>query len=232
MTARIGAAVVAAIALAGVTGACGGDDGGPSPSELIAQSAERTGEIQSFHFTLDVQNVPTAAAGLQLTAAEGDVVVPDRASADVSGSFAGLPITTQVIAVGEDVWLKNPLTDGWQKIDVSTTPVALLSPSQGVLAVMGGITDVVEEGREEVDGTTLVQVSGRVDAADVAPLVAVTPGEGTVEAALWIGADDLLLRRIEVRGAVADGEPESALRIVDLSRFDEPVAVEPPEVSG
>ena len=206
MTARIGAAVVVAVALVGVGGACGEDDGGPSPSELIAQSAERTGEIQSFHFTLDVQNVPTAGAGLQLTAAEGDVVVPDRASADVTGSFAGLPITTQVIAVGEDVWLKNPLTDGWQKIDVSTTPVALLSPSQGVLAVMGGITDVVDEGREEDDGT--------------------------VEAALWIGADDLLLRRIEVRGAVADGEPESALRIVDLSRFDEPVAVEPPEVSG
>lgn len=231
MTARPGVATLVALTFVLAAG-CGGGDEGSSATELVRQSAERTGEVQSFHFALDVQNVPASGAGLQLTGAEGDVAVPDRASADVTGTFAGVPISTQVIAIGDDVWLKDPLSGDWRAVDVSTTPVALLSPSKGVLAVMGGLTEATDEGSEDVDGTVLVRVSGTASAADVAPLVAVSPSEGDVPVTLWIGEDDLILRRIEVRGAVADGEPEDAVRTVDLSRFDEPVTVEPPEGSG
>jgi hypothetical protein len=230
MPSRLGAVLLVMVALVAGAG-CGGDDGGASAAELVRQSADSTGKVQSFRFALDVANVPTGGAGLQLTGAEGDVAVPDRASADVTGTFSGVPISTQVIAVGDDVWLK--LFGKWQKVDVSTTPAVLLSPSQGVLAAMSAVTEAVDEGTEDLDGTTVVRVSGTAPAGDVAPLVAVSPSDPgrQVPVTLWIGEDDTILRRIEVRGPIAEGETDDAVRTVDLSRFGEPVTVEPPEDS-
>jgi lipoprotein LprG len=211
---------------------CGGSGETTSAETLVQESADATGALKSFHFTLDVQNVPRSSTGLQLTSAEGDVALPDRARADVGGTFSGVPITTQIVAIGENVWLKNPISGDWQTVDVDTTPVALLDPSKGVLAVMEGISDPTDEGTEEVDGVTLVKVSGTASAADVAPLVAVTPSELEVPVTLWIGEDDHLLHKIEASGPVAAGEPDDVARVVELSRFDEPVTIAPPKGNG
>jgi hypothetical protein len=66
----------------------------------------------------------------------------------------------------------------------------------------------------------------------VAPLVAVSPSDLEVPVLLWIGEEDSLLHRIEVSGPVAEGEPDDVLRVVEISRFDEPVTIEAPEGSG
>jgi hypothetical protein len=221
------------ILLALIAAGCGGGGGdGQSAEDLVAESAERTGEVQSFHFTLDVQNVPITAEGLQITSAEGDVVVPDRAQADVTGNFAGVSLTTQVVAIDDDVWLRNPLTGDWETIDVSTTPVALLDPTKGILGVMAGVSGAEDAGTDDLDGTKVRKVSGTAETAAVAPLVAVSADEGEVPVTLWIGEQDKILRRVDVTGPVAEDEPEDALRSFEVSRFDEPVTIEPPEGSG
>ena len=228
---RLFSAAVAAVALLATAG-CGGGGDAASAAEIVSRSASATAAVRRFHFTLDVQRVPRSVTGLQLTSAEGDVVVPDRARADVAGTFAGVPITTRIVAVGANVWLKNPLSGRWEAVDVSTTPIALLDPSRGVLGVMRGITDPKDEGTEAVDGVTLRKLSGTASAAAVAPLAAVRPSDRDVPVTLWVGEDDHLLRRIEVSGAVADGEPDDAVRVVEISRFDEPVTIEAPEGAG
>ncbi|MCZ7588561.1 MAG: LppX_LprAFG lipoprotein [Gaiella sp.] len=228
---RLPPAAVAVVALLATAG-CGGGGQGASAAEIVSRSASATEAVKRFHFTLDVRNVPRTSTGLQLTSAEGDVVVPDRARADVAGNFAGVSITTRIVAIGEDVWLENPLSGAWETIDVSTTPIALLDPSRGVLGVMLGIVDPNDEGAEDVDGVTLRKVSGTATAADVAPLVAVAPSAREVPVMLWIGEDDQLLHRIEVSGPVAAGEPGDAVRVVEISRFDEPVTIEAPDGAG
>jgi hypothetical protein len=219
--------VLVAVLAAGCGG--GGGEGGPSPEEIMQESIDATGAVESFHLTFDSKGVPASTSGLQLLGAEGDVAVPDRVRADVSGTFAGAPITTQLVAIGEDVWIKNPLTGAWQRVDVGTTPAFLLDPAEGVLGVMRRVEELSDEGLEEVGGVEMRRLHGKVAAADVAPLVAVSPGEGTVEAALWVGEEDRILRRVEVAGAVGADEPDTALRIIEISRLDEPVEVEPPE---
>ena len=211
------------------TGCGGGDEGGPSPEDVVRESIEATGAVGSFHLTFDSQGVPSSKNGLQLLGAEGDVAVPDRVRADVSGTFAGVPLTTQLVAIGNDVWIKDPLEGRWRSVDVGTTPAFLLDPAQGVLGVMRRVEGLEDVGTEEVAGVTTRMIRGTVDAAHVAPLVAVSPGGGQVEATLWIGEEDGILRRVEVKGAIAENEPEDALRVIEISRIDEPVTIEPPE---
>lgn len=226
------AAPLAAAVLLAVAGCGGGGQSSPSAESLVGEAARATGDVRSFHFTLDVQGVPRTSAGLQLTSAEGDVATPDRVTADVGGNFAGVPITAQVVAIGDAVWLENPLSGRWEQIDVGTGPVALLDPAKGVLSVMEGISRPIVKATEEVDGVTLQQVSGTAPAADVAPLVAVSPSQRDVSVVLWIGEDDHLVRRIELSGPVARGESSKAKRVIELSRFDEPVTVEAPKERG
>jgi len=222
--------LLAVAVLVGASTGCGGEDeAGPSPEDVVRESVTATEAVQTFHFTIDSQGIPRSASGLQLLGAEGDVVVPDRVRADVSGTFAGAPLTTQLVAIGDDVWIKDPLLGRWRKIDVGTMPALLLDPVEGVLGVMRRVVELSDEGTEEVGGVATRRLHGTVDAADVAPLVAVSPGEGQVEATLWIGEEDRVLRRVEVTGAVANNEPEGARRVVEISRIDEPVTIERPE---
>ena len=225
--------VTLALAIAVLAGCGGGGgDGGSSAADLVREGADATAEVDSFHFTLDIQNVPRSRTGLQLMAAEGDVDVPDRLRADVSGTFAGVSIATELVSVGKKVWVKNPLSRRWQAIDVGTTPAALLDPQAGALGAMRNLTDVEEQGHEDIDGVDTVKLRGQAKAKDVAPLVAVSPGDGTVDVTVWLGADDKRLRRIRIDGAAADGEPTDASRVVDVSRLGEPVTIEVPEGAG
>jgi hypothetical protein len=226
------AAVVLAVLLAVAAGCGGGSD--DDAAQLVQDSAARTGEVETFHFVLDVRSAPVESTGLRLTSAEGDVVVPERAvSTDVSGTFAGISLTTQLIAIGDDVWLKDPLTRDWTKLDVNTTPISLLDPAEGILGVMSRVENAETAGTEEIDGVTVRRITGTAKASDVAPLVAVSsPRDAEVDITLWIGEDDQLLRRVEVSGAVGEEDSPDAVRSFEVSRFDEPVAVEPPEGTG
>lgn len=223
------ATVVASLLLL-LPAACGGDDA-PSAEELVAQSSAATELAKTFHFVFDVQGVPETATGIQLQAAEGDVVVPDRVAADVSGRLGPVPLQTQLVAIGEEVWIKNPLRGSWEQVDVGTTPGVLLDPATGVLGVMQDVTGLEEAEPEQIGGVPVRVLRGSASAKAVGPLVAVSGGGGDVDVTLWIGEEDKLLRRVQVDGAVADGEPDRARRVVDLSRFDAPVTIAKPEAS-
>jgi hypothetical protein len=220
------AALAALLALVLVAAGCGGGSG-PTAEELVSQTAEQTGALTSFHLIVDIQHVPTSGSGLGLSFVDGDVAVPDRLSARVSGTFLGLPVSTDLIVVGSDFFLKVPFS-GWRKIDVDTVPVAFFDPGTGVLAVIEGATGLTRDGSEEVAGTDCYRLRGTVDAASLEPLLPEAEGNGSVALELWIGKDDLLLRRLRLDGPVSPSEPAEAERTIELSAFDEPVSITAP----
>ena len=226
---RLLAGLGVALAALAVAGCGGGGGSGKDPATIVRESVASTENVKSFHFALDISKVPKSAKGLQLTGAEGDAKVPDELSAQVSGTFAGFPLSTKLVAVGGKLWIENPLSGSWESVDVGTTPGFLLDPQKGVLGVMRGMTDVKEDGSEDVGGVSTTRITGTVPAAEVGPLAAVTAGSGSVDVSLWIGKDDGILRRVEVAGPIASGEPADAVRTIELSRFDEPVTVQAPE---
>ena len=95
---------------------------------------------------------------------------------------------------------------------------------------MRGMTDLKEDGSEDVGGVSTTRITGKIDAAKVGPLVAVEP-------ALGLGRRDALDRQGRRDPAADRGRParsrskeqEDAVRTVELSRFGEPVTVEAPE---
>src|SRR5205823_6580904 len=87
-------------------------------AEQIAQrSAERTSQINSFHFTIDLTGRAKTIdplATLALRHAEGDVARPDRAQSKIKVSLSGIILEVQAIGIGSKQWLTNPLSQRWE----------------------------------------------------------------------------------------------------------------------
>jgi lipoprotein LprG len=218
---------ITAVAVLAVAGGCGGSSA-PPPEELISDSADTTGAVKTFHVVVDIQNVPAAESGLGLTFVDGDVIVPDRMKARVSGTFLGVPLSSELVVVGEQYFLKIPFTGGWRTIDVGTVPAAFFDPEEGVLAVIKGATDVEHDGSEEVGGVDCYRLTGTIRASALEPLLPEAEGDAEVPLELWIGKDDLLFRRLRLSGPVSPSEGADAVRTIELSDFDEPVSITAP----
>lgn len=223
---RIGVTALLLLALAG----CGGGGGErPGAQDIVAATSEATAKQRSFRFTLDVRDVPPSATGLSLTHADGAVVVPDRLRAKVAGTFARIPIVSELVIVGGRDYFKDPLTGRWRTLDIETSPVALFDPRAGVLAVVRRARDLALAGEESVGGVDTYHLRGKVRARDAAPLVAASSSEERlVDLDLWVGKDDDVLRRVRVSGPIAPGEPSGAFRTVELRDFGRSFGIEAP----
>lgn len=255
--------IVAALALV----ACGGSGGGGedvskglTPQQLLDRSAAEAAKLDSFRIALDgtgqVQLAPGAAGGaaagflngpLAITG-EGAVQPPDKASIDAKIELAAFAPQVNLTRVGDGVYVGVLGQD--LQLTLPAEQVALFDFGQLYPTLTGWIRDPVEAGREDIDGTSTVKVTGTVDASaaltDLQPLL--TSGDASLafdvkqaQAALagstveaWIGTEDLRPRRVRLvlKADGLTGLPVRAIDLdltADLSGFDEPVDIQAPK---
>jgi len=198
-----------------------------SVEQIVSGSTAKTAAVKSFHFVLTVEH-PPPSSGLSLASAEGDVAVPDRVRADASGTFAGIPLKSELVFVGDRHFFKDPLTQRWRTLDVKTNPIAFFNPAKGVLAVVKQARGLVDDGSETVGGADCYRLKGTVPASALAAFLGTTPSALSVPVELWIGKRDLLLRQVRASGPAAPGEAKDVSRTVSVSRFDEHVTISVP----
>lgn len=252
-------AVAAALALAGCGGDGGGEDisAGLTPQQLLDRSSAEAAKLESFRIAIDgdgridlaqTAGVPGASLldGPILLSGEGPVRPPDRASIDAKLELTSFSPQVNLTRVGDEVFVGVLGQDF--RLALPPSQVALFDFGELYPTLAGWVTDPVEAGREDVDGSPTVKVTGGVDAARAfadLPLLqaegaaAVPPArleaalkDGTVEA--WIGTEDLRPRRVHIV-LKADGTGVvDGVRTIDvdltatLSAFDEPVDIQAP----
>ena len=218
-------ALLAALAL---LAACSGDEEAEEvdPAQLLEEAAARTEQLESFHFLLEHERGTTQIVrGLRMVRAEGDVAGPDELQLAVDAAFGSLNVRVDIIVLGDQSWITNPLTGRWEREQISLDQI--FDPATGVTALMRAVADPRLEGTEVVDGVESHRVTATVDSGDVRLFGQPAPGQA-LQATAWIGVEDRLVRRIEVVGPLAAGEPADLVRRVTLSNFDADVEIEPP----
>lgn len=229
--------MLACVAVLVLLAGCGGGGGRHATStaaeltaaQIVSRAAAKTGALESFHFDFKVTNPATSTSGLNLTSAEGDMHVPDRLKADVAGTLSGVSLTSQLVFVSPHQYLKNPLSGAWEKLNTATSPIGYFDPAKGVLAVISKSIRLTRDGSTSVGGVDCYRLRGKVHARNLSAFLGTAPSDRLADVELDVGKSDLLLRRIEVTGPVAAGEPKTIVREVTLSRFDEPVSIEAPK---
>ncbi|GBD16988.1 hypothetical protein HRbin26_01899 [bacterium HR26] len=200
------------------------------PAHLVSAAADRLDQVKSFHFVLTHESGGTPILQtMLLTQAEGDVARPGQMKAQLDVEAVGAALQLQFIGIGDQAWLSNPFNPAeWQPLpDTAADDVLNV---EALPEVLRQIKDARLIGQETVDGVATYHIQGKLDSGDLAAVVpsGAEPGlEVTVD--LWIGKDDSIVRRVVVSGALTFNEATTMKRTLELSGFDQPVTITPPQ---
>lgn len=225
-------ALVVAVLVGGVlASACRGGGGGAPKADgadVLRRGAERMDRVKSFHFALDHENGTTQIVrNLQMISATGDVAPPDRLRLDAKAKAGPLNIAVGIIAIPGHSYITNPLTGRWEEEQVSVA--AFFDPATGVTALMRAATEARVTGAEKVEGRNTYRVEALVDSGSMTLFTSNPVAGRKLKARAWVGVDDPVLVRVEIEGAVSEGEPAGLVRRLTLSKFDEPVQINAPQ---
>ncbi len=212
---------------------------------LLTEAATNVGALETFAFALTTQNVETQfVEGITLQQVTGAVQRPDRFRAEAEVDLMLATITIKMISVAGRFWFTNPMEgeEVYQEVDFSgageVDPTALINPDRLILPALNTVVDPVIAGTDSINGVETTRVVGIVDLSQVVSMTG-TPeadaesGEALITLptsmpfAAWIDAEHVV-RRVELTGAILEGENNDIIRRVDLSAFNEPVDIQPP----
>jgi len=206
----------------------------PAPRELTARevldrAADAADKVTSAHFALEQQNGSIElTSGVQVANAEGDVLKPDRLQMKFTLRLGGFAAEAQLIAVGSELYLTNPLTGQWQRAPAATTAPRVLDQERGVSSLLRKVTEPQKLGNETLDGSQTHHVKGRVPGRAFADLTGSQASAESVSGDVWIGTDDFLVRQVRLEGPVGAGDSAATVRTLKFSRFNQPVSIERP----
>ncbi len=230
------AALAALVAASLLLVACGGEEEPEptptpteeaiDPAELLLEAAERMDAVEKFHFVLDhVDGTSEIVQGIQMVRAEGDIGGTELLQAEIDGRLGTLAFETGIVVLPDEGWLRNPLTQRWQRENITVS--ALFDPQQGAIALMRSATATGLDGPEDANGVACWVVEATTDSGELAFFRNAQAGF-TVAAKVWIGVDDPLVHRIELIGPINPGELDTIVRRLELSRFGQDVDIVPP----
>lgn len=225
-------ALVSTLALA--LAACGGGRAAtpaPAAQQVLEGSSRAMSEVSAFRFTLENEGGETplpGGLGLGLRSARGVMVRPDGLRAEIKATTSGFLVEVKVISLGERTYVSNPITGAWQTYERGVSPVAFFDPARGVGLILQSMESPSVAGEGTADGVAAHRVKGRLP-AQAAQFIAGSYAEGSVlDAELFIGKSDLLLRRARLAGRITSAEPDGIVRVLTFSEFNQAVTIEPP----
>ena len=183
--------------------------------------------LSTFHVRLEHEGGTTQfAPGVVLSEAEAEIINPDRMGASFKAQFGTLAVNSEFIAIGEDNWLTNPLSGEWEPIDADVSPLGFFNPRRGINVILAEVHSVEEP--PDVNGAVYT-LNGSVPAKALESLLGPSIEGATVTARLVIDTDGYYLTEARVDGRVVPTDVEGVVRLLWLSRFNEPMTVEAPQ---
>jgi len=231
MTRRAAQGAVCAMAAVMLAAACAADPTptpAATPEEVRDRAADALRALSSAHFRVTHEADASTNIGFaSLTEAEGDGLFPDRARFTLQAATALFPNATlqiDVVQIGETTYLRDGISRQWQVLPAGTLGIDFSD-------VAGSVADALASMRSPQladGGGDAHRLSGGVDAPALRGFVPAAPEDGTLRVDVWAGREDYLARRIRVEGALFPDDPPDIARALEISRYDEPVAIEPP----
>jgi hypothetical protein len=198
---------------------------------LLAASADQMAGLQSFTFRITHSNGGTDLGGdigIVFEEISGTVARPDKMRVQMLGKVRGLAVDLEVISVGGETYVSNPLTGTWSSVGASINPFAFFDPQGGIVNIMATVEGAVYLGDGTLEGEPVHIISGSISAQLLSSFLGEAVGTGTLEAEVWIGTNHSHLRKVELRGLLTPVEEPGIIRTIELAGYDETFNIEPP----
>ena len=116
----------------------------------------------------------------------------------------------------------------WQDLPPGTLAINFLNINGSIADALASLSELELSDGSSIDGAPVHKLTGTTDSSSMRGLVPGAPEGETLHLEVWTGRDDYLVRKVRLTGKLLAADPPDVVRILELSRFDEPVAIEPP----
>ena len=222
---------------------CGGG-AEKSVEEILDTSRKNMSDLESYHLEVDtVIRIPStkteAAQDQGVSRLVADVAAPNRLKATLSfvaplASGQDEMAQIEIVTIGDTTYSTDPATGVWESRPSTEEDLVM---SRLAAKAVESMTDATRLADEEVGGVLSYRLKGNVRPDVLGPTQ--DPGVEaasveTIVAEIWIGKDDLLVRRVTIDPDLQAAEVTgTALTLtLMLSRFNEAVIVVAPKVGA
>jgi LppX_LprAFG lipoprotein len=208
------------------------NDPKPTSQQLLTALQKNFRGVSSFHVVLKVDNPgnPTASQ-VQIRAANGDVVMPDKVKAQATVILSGQSITVNLISVGDQQFITDPITGQWRIVKGMLDPRTLTNPDSGITSLISKAQNVSQPVEDTVNGVSCWRVTGQLDAKYLAFFTGGGIPAGTMlQTSTCIGKADSLPYQLIVKGQAAVGDTTTTTRTFSISNYNENVNIAAPQI--
>ena len=190
-----------------------------NPQAILDDCGRAMSELASFRFRIehDDDGGTPLDQGMTLTEASGSVENPDRLAVDFSGTAGSFAVKGSLIAVGEDVYMTNPLSGEWHAVSSALNPLEFFEPSQGIADILSQVRDATLISHDASE----YRIGGKIPASALTPLFGETETQSSVDVTLTIDRANLYLTRARLEGRIPPSEAYGIARTITLSKFNE-----------
>lgn len=209
-------------------------DLGPKPTaqQVLTALQKSFRSVTSFHLSLKTANLGnTDSVQIALRDADGDVLMPDKIRAQASVLLSGQAVTINLISVGANQYITDPITGQWRVVKGILDPRSLTNPDTGIISLAGKLQDVTAPTADSVNGTSCWRVNGLLPAQDLAFFTGGgTPAGIMLKTSICAGQSDGLPYEITVMGQAAKGDTPQTTRTFVISKYGESISIVAPQV--
>ena len=188
-------------------------------------------KLKTVSATLSFTKGSISFQGFTLARAKTSVRLPGDSDTTYTVKQQDLSISLEVIISGGHVYLHLPFAAFQEITGVQAAAIPdlakLFDPATGLPAIIPAGRNPKFVATEKVDGVDSQKIGVTYSADQVHGLLAQLSSSVDVNATVWIGASDHLIRKAVLDGPFGDGGKEAAVE-VDISGFNATVNITPP----
>jgi LppX_LprAFG lipoprotein len=204
----------------------------PTSQQLLAALQKKFRSVSAFHVVLKTGNPgPATANQVEILNADGDIVMPDKIKAQASVLLSGQAVTIDLISIGSNQYITDPITGQWRPVNGILDPRILTDPNTGILSLVGKVQHLTQPTDDSVNGVPCWRVTGLLDAKELAFFTGGGVPAGTMlQTSACIGKADSLPYELKVTGDAAVGDTANTVRTFTMSNYNENVTITAPQV--
>jgi lipoprotein LprG len=222
--------LVAMLALALIAG-CGGSQPQVDAAQSLRDAAAAMAKLKTVSATLSFTKGAITFQGFTLVRAKTSVRLPGDSDTTYTVKQQDLSISLEVVISGGHVYLHLPFSTFQELTGAQAVAIPdlakLFDPATGLPAIIPAGRNPKYLTSEKVDGVDSQKIGVTYSAHQVHSLLAQLSSSVDVNATVWVGASDHLIRKAVLDGAFGDGGKEAAVE-VDISGFNAAVNITPP----
>lgn len=210
------------------------DASGPAPTtkQLLASLQKNFPTVTAFHIVMSVANPGTVNANqVQIRAANGDIVMPDKVKAQATIILSGQSITVNVISIDSTQFITDPITGQWRVVKGVLDATTLTNSKTGVLSLVNKLQNTSQPVSDSVNNTPCWRISGQLDAKYIAFFTGGgVPAGAMLQTTACIGKSDSLPYEVKVVGEAASGDNANTTRTFLISNYNENISITAPQM--